>query len=296
LKERDIPKRLASTTCTTKLPVPGSIYASAEFGISKRKRMKNTITFASYQLSFYNTTMLKKMVKRILGWGSPEKYVRKLHEKKRYLDAYAKHTNARIEKEPHAAIGGSWEEMGKIQFDFLVKKGLKPHHTMLDIGCGTLRGGRHFIKYLDANKYSGFDISSKTIEYGKELVQKEGLSDKKPQLAVSEKKNLKFEELQGKTFDYILAQSVLTHLPPEPIEECFENIGKVMSENGTFYFTYFGGDRYQHFSIEDFRYPLAHFESLGKEYGFSVKDCSSEYPHLIGQKILEAKKAHTHSA
>jgi len=234
---------------------------------------------------------VKKFVKRVLNWGSPEKYVRKLHEKQAYLDAYTAHTDARIaEGDAQRAIGGSWEEMGKLQFDFLVKKGLKPHHTMLDIGCGTLRGGRHFIKYLDAGKYAGFDISAKAIEYGKQLAQKEGLADKAPQLFVSEKKNLKFEELKGKTFDFILAQSVLTHLPPEPIEECFENIGKVMDKNSVFYFTHFGGSRYQHFSIEDFRYPFSHFQSLADECGFSVKDCSSEYPHLIGQKMVEVKK------
>ena len=234
---------------------------------------------------------IKKIIKRILGWGSPEKYVQKLHEKKAYLDAYAAHTDTRIsEGDAQRAIGGSWEEMGKLQFDFLVKKGLKPYHKMLDIGCGTLRGGQHFIEYLESGNYFGMDISQKAIEYGKELVQKEGLVNKNPQLIVSERKNLKFEEFIGKKFDFILAQSVLTHLPAEPVEELFENIGKIMNQNGVFYFTYFEGDRYKHFSIEDFRFPFSHFESLAREYGFSVKDCSSEYPHPIGQKMVEVKK------
>ena len=119
---------------------------------------------------------------------------------------------------------------------------------------------------------------------------KEGLGEKKPNLVVSEKMNLKFEEFGGQTFDFFLAQSVLTHLPPEPIEECFANIGKLMHANSVFFFTYFGGDRYRHFSIEDFCYPFAHFESLGKEYGFSVRDRSDDYPHLIGQKMMEVRK------
>lgn len=234
---------------------------------------------------------LKKLIKRVLNWGSPDKYVRKLHEKKSYLEAYAAHTDTRVaEGDAQRAIGGSWEEMGKLQFDFLIKKGLQPHNTMLDIGCGTLRGGRHFIKYLNAGNYSGFDISAKVIEYGKELVQKENLANKSPHLWISEKKNLKLEELQGNVFDFILAQSVLTHLPPEPIEELFENIGNIMNESSVFYFTYFGGDRYKHFSIEDFRYPFSHFQSLAEEYGFSVKDYSDEYPHPIGQRMIEMKK------
>jgi len=230
---------------------------------------------------------VREIVKRILSWGSPEKYVRKLHESKKYLEAYSEHTDSRITTEPHNAIGGSWEEMGKLQFDFLVKRGLRPHHTLLDVGCGTLRGGRHFIKYLNAGNYTGFDISPKAIEYGRKLVEEERLTDKIPVLFVSEEKNLKFEELRGKTFDFLLAQSVLTHLPPESIEELFENIGKVMKEKSSFYFTYFDGERYKHFSIEDFRYPFSHLESLAKEHGFSVKDYSNEYPHPIGQKMIE---------
>ncbi|MEK7479515.1 MAG: class I SAM-dependent methyltransferase [Patescibacteria group bacterium] len=234
---------------------------------------------------------LKAFVKKALNWGSPDKYVRKLHEKKAYLDAYAAHTDTRVaEGDYQRAIGGSWDEMGKLQFDFLVKKGLKPEHSMLDIGCGTLRGGRHFIKYLNSGNYTGFDISEKAIERGRRVLQEEGLANKNPRLFVTKEKNLKFHELGGKKFDFILAQSVLTHLPPEPIEECFEYIGKVMNEGGVFYFTYFQAERYRHFSIEDFEYPFSHFESLGKQFGFVINNCSSEYPHPIGQKMAEVKK------
>jgi len=39
------------------------------------------------------------------------------------------------------AIGGLWEEMGKLQFDYLISQKLMPHHQFLDVGCGSLRGG-----------------------------------------------------------------------------------------------------------------------------------------------------------
>jgi hypothetical protein len=38
-------------------------------------------------------------------------------------------------------VGGLWEAMGKLQFDFLISRGLKPEHVFLDIACGPLRGG-----------------------------------------------------------------------------------------------------------------------------------------------------------
>src|ERR1700678_1283527 len=38
-------------------------------------------------------------------------------------------------------VGGLWEVIGKLQFDFLISRGLKPEHVFLDIACGPLRGG-----------------------------------------------------------------------------------------------------------------------------------------------------------
>src|SRR5690606_34302114 len=141
------------------------------------------------------------------------------------------------------AIGGMWDEIGLLQYDFLLHKGLQPCHSLLDIGCGTLRGGRHFIRYLTTGKYCGIDISPKAIEYARELVIREGLSEKQARLVVNEERHLRFEKLVGETFDYILAQSVFTHLKPEHIRECFEHLGRVMHDASIFYFTYFKHNR-----------------------------------------------------
>ncbi len=43
-------------------------------------------------------------------------------------------------------VGGSWDELGQLQFEFLKKSGLGAEHKLLDIGCGCLRGGIHFVK------------------------------------------------------------------------------------------------------------------------------------------------------
>lgn len=55
------------------------------------------------------------------------------------------------------AVGGMWKEIGRLQFDFLVAHGLAPSHLLLDMGCGTLRGGLHFIRYLEPGHYWGVD-------------------------------------------------------------------------------------------------------------------------------------------
>jgi SAM-dependent methyltransferase len=208
--------------------------------------------------------------------------VQALYTEHDYLTAYSKHTDLRVQLDPHAAVGGSWEKMGKHQFRFLKAQGLKPHHTFLDIGCGTLRGGRHFIRYLDAGNYVGMDISPKALEYAHDLVNQENLWEKTPSLILNAGKDLKFEELGGRRFDFLLAQSVFSHLKGEHISECFAHLNRVMNPGSIFFFTFFDEDSFAvKSSLKEFGYPFSFFESLAKVQGFKIEDCSPRYKHPI---------------
>ena len=152
--------------------------------------------------------------------------VNKLYDEHEYMEAYRRHTDMRVSVDPQAAVGSMWDEIGKVQFDFMINMGLEPRHQILDLGCGTLRGGRHFIRYLDNNKYTGLDISPKALEAAEKLIVDEELANKAPRLLLNSNQNLRFDEFGEDKFDYILAQSVFTHLFPETIEECFACIKK----------------------------------------------------------------------
>ena len=89
-----------------------------------------------------------------------------------------------MKHDPRAAIVGMWDAIGKLQREFLKRNGLKRHHKLLDIGCGTLPGGRHIIDYLDALNYPGNGISERAIQYGMDLVRPESLSKKQQRLLV----------------------------------------------------------------------------------------------------------------
>lgn len=232
----------------------------------------------------------KKTIKRLMGMDGRDQHVKKIYKEEEYLQAYSRHTDLRVEVDPQSAIGGMWEEIGQLQFEFLINKGLHVQDKMLDIGCGTLRGGRHFIKYLNIGNYHGIDISPKAIAFARQLVQEEELSEKRPHLLVSEKKDLKFREFFGEAFDYILAQSVFTHLKPEHIKECFENIGRIMHDNSVFYFTYSKGEEHRKNSLKDFCYPFSFFESLAEQQKFTLQDCSKDYIHPRGQLMVKLVK------
>lgn len=62
-------------------------------------------------------------------------------------------------------------------FNLLTNNGLRQHHKLLDIGCGSLRLGRLFIPYLNRGKYIGVEPNKWLVsegiknEVGKDLVR-----------------------------------------------------------------------------------------------------------------------------
>jgi len=61
-------------------------------------------------------------------------------------------------RHPHREyVGGMWEEIGTLQFNFLLSRGLKPESYLLDIGCGSLRLGVKAIPYLERSHYLGIE-------------------------------------------------------------------------------------------------------------------------------------------
>jgi SAM-dependent methyltransferase len=128
-----------------------------------------------------------------------------------------------------------WDYLGKLQLDYLVEHGLQPEHYVLDVGCGPLRAGVHFIGYLEPGHYAGVDKRGSRLERARDVeLPRYGLEDKAPLLLVNE--DFEFTRL-GQTFDYAIAQSVFTHLPLNTILRCLVEMAKVLRPDGRFYAT-----------------------------------------------------------
>jgi SAM-dependent methyltransferase len=136
------------------------------------------------------------------------------------------------------AVRGSlehWDYLGRLQLDYLVERGLEPQHYLLDVGCGPLRAGVHFIGYLEPGHYSGVDRQAELLERAQEVeLPRYGLEGKEPQLLANSK--FEFGRL-GRTFDYAIAQSVFTHLPLNSIVRCLVEVSRVLNPGGKFYAT-----------------------------------------------------------
>jgi ubiquinone/menaquinone biosynthesis C-methylase UbiE len=206
-------------------------------------------------------------------------------------------TQAEIDANVHRVfVGGMWDEIGILQIDFLKKQGMKPCHYFLDVGCGALRGGVHFTRYLDKGHYYGMDINASLIEAGKKELQEAGLMDKHPHLLV----NGKFEVSQfGVNFDYAIAQSVFTHLPMNDIIRCLVEVRKVMKADAIFFATFFEapataclsqithtpGGVVTNYDINPFHYSFEEFKWMARVSGMNAR-LIGEWKHPRDQRML----------
>ena len=171
---------------------------------------------------------------------------------------------------PRRTIGyvEEWERHGQGQFDYLMSQGLQPRHYLLDVGCGPLRGGVHFIRYLEPGHYFGVEKNAAVLEAAREQeLPRYGLQEKGPTLVAME--NFDFPSL-GQSFDYAWAQSVFTHLPLNSIIRCVMNIERVLVDGGKFYATFYENDRGK-FNLDPIRQSpqvTSHFDEDSFHYDF----------------------------
>jgi SAM-dependent methyltransferase len=128
---------------------------------------------------------------------------------------------------------GKWTELQDYQISFLKKMGLRPHHHLLDIGCGPISGGLVTIPYLETGHYVGIDIRKKAIAEALVQVSKNKLILKEPSLYVST--TFGADELGERQFDYIWASQILYHIPKTLIDTLFLQIARRLKPGGRFY-------------------------------------------------------------
>ncbi len=199
------------------------------------------------------------------------------------------------------SVGGRWDEIGELQFEFLRGQGLRPDHRLLDVGCGSLRGGLRFVPYLEAGQYYGIDQSQRLLDAGLQQLEEADLQDKRPTLARIEDFGL---ERLGKRFDYALAQSVFTHLPMNLISRCLVNVDRVLLPGGVFFATFFenwNGKRYvgplvqgdgivSYYDQDPFHYTPDAFEWACEGTGLTA-EYVGDWGHPRNQLMMAFRKA-----
>ena len=187
-------------------------------------------------------------------------------------------------RDPEGAVGSHthkrWLALGQLQFDYLVRHGLRPDHRMLEIGCGNLRAGRLFIEHLGPGAYYGVDISPDILLAAQRTVAEHGLRDKLPYLTLVD--DLRLDFLPDAHFDVVHAHSVFSHSPLHVIEQCFSHVGRVMTADAWFDFTFDRTEGREHHVLnEDFYYRTETLVALAANHGLTARfmDDWEQLPH-----------------
>lgn len=190
---------------------------------------------------------------------------------------------------PRGFVGGLWHELGELQFKFLVEHGLRPEHILLDIGCGSLRAGVRLVPYLAAGNYLGLDIDAALIEHGKEVELGRTLMNLKcPEFVVSG--FFEFHRFLKRKPDFVIAQSLFTHLTKDDISLCLKNLRFFVKDETVFFATFFEvpdpvGNPDRSHPHKGFRYSRDELMQLGTASGWEMRFVG-DWCHPRDQKMV----------
>jgi SAM-dependent methyltransferase len=125
---------------------------------------------------------------------------------------------------------GQFDEHRRFQIEMLKKQGLRPEHSLLELGCGPLTAAIPLIDYLDRSKYVGVDIRSSVLDMGWKEIGRAGLSAKNARLVCSS--DFGSETIGGQQFDFVFSFSVLYHLSDDILGAYFSTVAKQLKLTG----------------------------------------------------------------
>ncbi|MGN2243887.1 methyltransferase [Frateuria sp. GZRR33] len=172
----------------------------------------------------------------------------------------------------------------KFQVDFLRNQGLQPNHFLVDIGCGSLRGGIPLIDYLQPGHYTGIDVRESVLDEARRELVREKLAHKRPNLIQAP--NLGAVN-PGTPVDVFWAFSVLFHLSDAILADCISMVARHLEPEGVFYANIIDGDgppgAWQGFPVMP--RPMATYRELAARQGLHIEPlgCLSALGHHSGE-------------
>lgn len=143
--------------------------------------------------------------------------------------------------DPHyrAYIGDprNYDLIAATTFNLLTTLGLREHHAVLDVGCGSLRNGRLLLPYLLPDRYTGIEPNEWLVregvkhETGEDIIRLKGA-----QFSFrADARELSPED----RYDFILLQSIFSHCGEDLITGWLDELAPHLSESGSLIVTWF---------------------------------------------------------
>ena len=174
-----------------------------------------------------------------------------------------------------------YDLIAAMTFNLLTTLGLRQHHTLLDIGCGSLRAGRLFIPYLNAGNYTGIEPNAWLVEEG---IRRELGTDlvriRRPAFYYSDSPAaLRGCALQ---FDFAVAQSIFSHCGLDLIRGWLAGVSAKLAPTGALLATFlpaaqdFGGSGWIYPECVNFTLPT--LEKVAAEAGLTFQVLDWRHP------------------
>jgi SAM-dependent methyltransferase len=130
-----------------------------------------------------------------------------------------------------------YDLVAAMTFNLLTTLGLRQHHSLLDVGCGSLRIGRLLIPYLNRGKYFGIEPNQWLVEEGiKKEIGEALLEIKRPKFYFTDSPMI-LGDVQI-AFDFAVAQSIFSHCGLDLIVPWLSSIAKSLALNGALVATF----------------------------------------------------------
>jgi len=136
---------------------------------------------------------------------------------------------------------GDYDLVAAMSFGLLTVLGLRQHHRVLDVGCGSLRVGRLLIPYLNRGGYTGIEPHAWLVEEGaRSETGHEQLEIKQARFLYSDNADALVET--GARFEFVLAQSIFSHCGPDLLDRWLAQLSGLLEPEGAIVATFLPGD------------------------------------------------------
>lgn len=133
-----------------------------------------------------------------------------------------------------------YDLVSAMAFGLLTSCGLRQHHRLLDVGCGSLRLGRLLIPYLNPGCYYGLEPNKWLVDEGRAYEVGESL------LEVRQPTFIYGTDLDDPSydavFDYAIAQSIWSHTGPDLLDKWVKELSRGLNDTGVVFATFIESD------------------------------------------------------
>src|ERR1700752_4274400 len=133
-----------------------------------------------------------------------------------------------------------YDLIAAMTFNLLTTLGLRQHHSLLDIGCGSLRIGRLLIPYLNRGKYFGVEPAEWLRAEGiKQALGETVVQIKRPTFFFTDSPDI---VVRAKvSFDFALAQSIFSHCGLDLVKGWLSAVSRSLASDGVLLATFLPG-------------------------------------------------------